>query len=95
MQSINEELTTVNTELQTKVTDLSRINNDMNNLLAGTGIATIFVDCQLRILRFTPAATRIVNLIISDIGRPLGHVVTNIINYQNLLLIFYWIPRGY
>lgn len=44
LQSINEELATINTELQTKVTDLSRVNNDMNNLLAGTGIATVFVD---------------------------------------------------
>ena len=52
MQSINEELATVNTELQTKVTDLSRANNDMNNLLAGTGIGTVFIDHDLRILRF-------------------------------------------
>ena len=52
MQSINEELTTVNTELQTRVADLSRVNNDMNNLLAGTGIATVFVDHDLNILRF-------------------------------------------
>ncbi len=44
LQSVNEELATVNTELQTKVADLSRANNDMNNLLAGTGIATVFVD---------------------------------------------------
>jgi two-component system CheB/CheR fusion protein len=72
VQSINEELTTVNTELQTKVTDLSRANNDMNNLLAGTGIGTIFVDHSLRILRFTPAATVIVNLIPSDVGRPVA-----------------------
>ncbi|MEO0017812.1 MAG: hypothetical protein RLZZ522_1095, partial [Verrucomicrobiota bacterium] len=51
LQSVNEELATVNTELQTKVVDLSRANNDMNNLLAGTGIGTVFVDHQLRILR--------------------------------------------
>jgi two-component system CheB/CheR fusion protein len=54
LQSVNEELATVNTELQTKVIDLSRTNNDMNNLLAGTGIGTVFVGHQLRILRFTP-----------------------------------------
>ena len=69
LQSVNEELATVNAELQTKVMDLSQVNNDMNNLLAGTGIATVFVDCQLRILRFTPAATRIINLILNDVGR--------------------------
>jgi two-component system, chemotaxis family, CheB/CheR fusion protein len=53
MQSVNEELATVNTELQTKVADLSRANDDMNNLLAGTGIGTVFVDHELRILRLT------------------------------------------
>jgi two-component system, chemotaxis family, CheB/CheR fusion protein len=84
LQSVNEELATVNAELQTKVADLSRANNDMNNLLAGTGIATVFVDLQLRILRFTPAATRIINLIRSDIGRPVGHIVSNLPGYDKL-----------
>ncbi|MDA8133429.1 MAG: PAS domain-containing protein [Desulfobacteraceae bacterium] len=78
LQSVNEELSTVNAELQAKVIDLSRSNNDMNNLLAGTGIATVFVDCSLCILRFTPAATRIINLIHGDIGRPIGHTVSNL-----------------
>ena len=54
LQSVNEELATVNAELQTKVADLSQANNDMNNLLAGTGIGTVFVDHQLRILPFHP-----------------------------------------
>jgi two-component system CheB/CheR fusion protein len=85
LQSVNEELTTVNAELQTKVVDLSRANNDMNNLLAGTGIATIFVDHQLRLLRFTPAATRIINLIHSDVGRPVGHIVSNLVGYDRLV----------
>jgi two-component system, chemotaxis family, CheB/CheR fusion protein len=85
MQSINEELATVNTELQTKVADLSRANNDMNNLLAGTGIGTIFVDFNLRILRFTPAATRIINLILGDVGRPVGHIVSNLVGYDRLV----------
>lgn len=84
LQSINEELTTVNSELQTKVTELSRTNNDMNNLMAGTGIATIFVDHELRILRFTPTATRITNLILSDVGRPVGHIASNLVGYNNL-----------
>ncbi|MDD2369129.1 MAG: chemotaxis protein CheB, partial [Sulfuricurvum sp.] len=69
LQSLNEELSTVNAELQTKVTDLSRANNDMNNLLAGTNIGTVFVDHKLRILRFTPAVTKIINLILPDLGR--------------------------
>ena len=85
LQSVNEELATVNSELQTKVADLSRINNDMNNLLAGTGIATVFVDHSLRILRFTPAATQIINLILSDVGRPVGHIVSNLIGYDHLV----------
>jgi two-component system, chemotaxis family, CheB/CheR fusion protein len=84
LQSVNEELATVNAELQTKVADLSRVNNDMNNLLAGTGIATLFVDHRLRILRFTPAATKIINLIQSDIGRPVSHIVSNLPGYDSL-----------
>ena len=85
MQSVNEELATVNTELQTKVADLSRANNDMNNLLAGTGIGTVFVDHQLRILRFTPAARTIINLINSDVGRPVAHLVSNLVGYRSMV----------
>jgi two-component system CheB/CheR fusion protein len=84
LQSVNEELATVNSELQTKVADLSRANNDMNNLLAGTGIGTFFVDHQLRILRFTPAATRIINVILSDVGRPVNHILSNLAGYDRL-----------
>ncbi|MBN1939339.1 MAG: PAS domain-containing protein, partial [Candidatus Aminicenantes bacterium] len=85
LQSVNEELATVNAELQAKVADLSRANNDMNNLLSGTGIGTIFVDLQLRILRFTPGAARIINLIPADAGRPLGHIVSNLADYDGLI----------
>ena len=84
LQSVNEELSTVNSELQTKVIDLTRANNDMNNLLSGTGIATVFVDHSLRILRFSPSTTRIINLIQSDIGRPVGHIVSNLAGYDSL-----------
>jgi two-component system CheB/CheR fusion protein len=85
LQSVNEELVTVNAELQAKVVDLSRTNNDVNNLLAGTGIATVFVDFQLRILRFTPTATGIINLIASDVGRPVAHIVSNLVGYSTLV----------
>jgi two-component system CheB/CheR fusion protein len=85
LQSVNEELATVNTELQTKLADLTQANNDMNNLLAGTGVATVFVDLQLRILRFTPIATQIINLITSDIGRPVSHLVCNLKAYDSLV----------
>ena len=85
LQSVNEELATVNTELLTKVADLSRANNDMNNLLAGTGIATVFVDHQLRILRFTPSAAEIINLIAGDVGRPVSHIVSNLVGYSDMV----------
>ncbi len=85
LHSLNEELATVNAELQVKVADLSRVNNDMNNLLAGTGIATVFVDHRLCILRFTPTANTIINLIPSDVGRPVGHIVSNLVGYTTLL----------
>lgn len=84
MQSLNEELSTVNAELQTKVLALSQANNDMNNLLSGTGIATLFVDQNLCILRFTPSATLLINLIPSDIGRPIGHIASNLVGYTSL-----------
>jgi two-component system CheB/CheR fusion protein len=71
--------------LQTKVHHLSRSNNDMNNLLAGTGIGTVFVDHQLRILRFTPAASTIINLIHSDVGRPVAHIASNLVGYRSLV----------
>jgi two-component system CheB/CheR fusion protein len=85
MQSVNEELSTVNAELQTKVAGLSRASNDLNNLIAGTGVGTVFVDLQLRILLFTPTVTEIINLIPSDIGRPMGHIVSNIVGYTSLV----------
>ena len=85
LQSVNEELTTVNTELQKKIEELSQANDDMNNLLAGTDVGTVFIDRDLRIQRFTPAATAIVNLIPTDIGRPIAHLATNLVHYETLL----------
>ena len=85
LQSVNEELSTVNAELQSKVISLSRANNDLSNLLAGTGIGTVFVDLQLRILRYTPAVTAMINLIPSDVGRPVAHLVTNLVGYDQLV----------
>ena len=84
LQSLNEELTTVNTELQTKIEELSDANNDMKNLLSSTQIATIFVDKALCIKRFTPEATEVINLIETDVGRPIGHIVSNLI-YEGLV----------
>jgi two-component system, chemotaxis family, CheB/CheR fusion protein len=70
------------------VAELSRANNDMNNLLAGTGVGTVFVDHQMCIARFTPAATQVINLIPGDVGRPLEHVASNlthIVGYDRMI----------
>jgi len=72
LQSINEELTTVNQELKSKVDELAHTNSDLHNLMNATAIATIFLDRQLRITRYTPTATGIFNLIPTDVGRPLA-----------------------
>ena len=77
MQSLNEELQTVNAELQGKLEDLARANDDMQNLLNSTNIATIFLDQDLRIKRFTAEATKLVKLIPSDVGRPIGDLASN------------------
>jgi len=76
MQSLNEELQTVNNELQAKVDDLSRINNDMTNLLNSTSIATVFLDNDLQVRRFTTQATKIIKLIPGDVGRPITDLST-------------------
>jgi len=79
MQSLNEELQTVNAELQSKVDEFSRVNNDMKNLLNSTDIATLFLDKELNIRRFTNEATKIFKLIKSDIGRPFTDLVSDLI----------------
>lgn len=79
MQSLNEELQTVNAELQTKIDDFTRVNNDMKNLLNSTDIATLFLDKNLNIRRFTNQATNIFKLIKSDIGRPFTDQVSDLI----------------
>ena len=71
LQSINEELVTVNHELKGNIEELGRANSDLQNLMASTNIATVFLDRELSIKRFTPAAVTIFNLIPADIGRPL------------------------
>ena len=72
LQSTNEELSTVNAELQHKVDELTKVQDDMHNLMAATDIASIFLDTSLHIKGFTPAAAQIIKLIPADIGRPVG-----------------------
>jgi two-component system CheB/CheR fusion protein len=79
MQSMNEELQTLNAELQSKVDDYSRVNNDMKNLLNSTEIATLFLDKDLKIRRYTFQATKIFKLIKGDIGRPITDLVSDLI----------------
>lgn len=84
MQSLNEELQTVNMELQSKVDELSSTNNDMKNLLNSTNIATVFLDNELHIRRYTDQATEIFKLISSDLGRPLSDIVSTL-NYSDMM----------
>ncbi|MBW8459042.1 MAG: PAS domain-containing protein [Thiobacillus sp.] len=74
LQSLNEELSTVNSQLRDKVDELENSNDDMTNLLASVDNATLFLGVDRTIQRFTPSATRLFNLIATDIGRPIGHI---------------------
>ena len=76
LQSLNEELSTVNSQLHDKVEEVEAARNDMANLLDATHIPTVFLDAGLRIKLFTPSATRMFNLIATDVGRPIGDLVT-------------------
>jgi two-component system CheB/CheR fusion protein len=84
MQSLNEELQTVNVELQSKLEELSRTSDDMKNLLNATDIGTIFLDNNLNIKRHTEQAKRVIRVIASDVGRPIGDLVSNL-RYSTLV----------
>ena len=83
LQSANEELITVNAELKSKVEEMAEINDDLHNLIASSDIATVFVDRDMRIKRFTPAATRIFSIITDDVGRSLLDI-THRLDYDDL-----------
>jgi two-component system CheB/CheR fusion protein len=83
LQSVNEELITVNFELKNKVEEAGKVNDDLQNLITSTDIATIFVDRNKRIKRYTPHAAKLFNLIPGDVGRPL-HDITHHLNYPEL-----------
>ena len=79
MQSLNEELQTVNAELQIRVDELSRVSNDMKNLLNSTDIATVFLDDDLNVRRFTTQAAKIIKLIPGDTGRPITDIASTLL----------------
>lgn len=81
-QSMNEELQTINNELQSKLDDLALAQSDMQNLLNSTDIATLFLDNDLNVRRFTDRTTRVIHLREGDIGRPLSDLATTLIYPQ-------------
>jgi chemotaxis methyl-accepting protein methylase/PAS domain-containing protein len=83
MQSMNEELQSLNTELQIKLDELSQTGNDMKNLLDSTNIATLFLDKELNVRRFTPQVSKIIKLIPGDVGRPVTDL-TSALRYPEL-----------
>ncbi len=84
LQSLNEELNTVNAEYQEKVSILNHLNLDLDMMLRAVGVATIFVDTQSRLTRFSPDALSIFRLRDGDIGRPLEEI-THTLEYEELI----------
>jgi signal transduction histidine kinase len=85
LQAMNQELLTVNQALKKKIDELGRANSDLHNLMGATAIATVFLDCQLNIMRFTPSAVELFSLIPADLGRPLAHLQHQLV-YPDLLV---------
>jgi two-component system CheB/CheR fusion protein len=78
MQSVNEELHTVNTDYQLKNKELQEINDDLNNYFRSNVNGQLFVDAEMKLMKFSPGTVKQINLLESDIGRPLSHIATNI-----------------
>lgn len=83
LQSINEELQTVNQQNRHKVEELSQLSSDLQNLLSATDIATLFLDRELRILRFTPKLSELFNVRVADRGRSILDL-THRLGYDDL-----------
>ncbi len=78
MQSVNEELHTINADYQLKNKELQELNDDLNNYFRSNVNGQIFVNARLQLMKFSPATVKLINLLPSDIGRPLSHISTNI-----------------
>ncbi|HPF59361.1 MAG TPA: chemotaxis protein CheB [Candidatus Competibacteraceae bacterium] len=87
LQSVNEELHTVNAEHQSKIIELTELNNDLDNLMASTRIATLILDENLNVRRFTPEIRRIFRILDGDIGRPMNHLTHNLMDEDLLELV--------
>src|SRR5262249_38825604 len=78
LQSANEELSTVNEELESRNVQLGEVNNDLNNLLSSVNIPILMLGARAEVRRFTPPAHKLLNLIATDVGRPIADIKTNI-----------------
>ncbi|HEY9768791.1 MAG TPA: chemotaxis protein CheB [Coleofasciculaceae cyanobacterium] len=94
LHSVNEELYTVNTQYQLKIEELTELNNDVDNLLRSTDIGVVFLDRDLKIRRFTPAATVAINLLEADINRPLEHITHNL-DCQDMMQLLQGVIRSH
>lgn len=87
LQSVNEELYTVNAEYQSKILELTELTHDVDNLLSGTQIATLFLDENLEIRKFTPQMAQIYKVMEKDVGRPISHLSHCLVNTDPLEII--------
>ena len=74
LQSVNEELYTVNSEYQNKIDELTRVNNDLDNLLKNTDTGAIYLDRSMCIRKITSGVSKITNILPTDVGRPISHI---------------------
>ena len=78
LHSVNEELYSVNAEHEQRIKDLNRVSSDLKNLIQATEIGTIFLDEEMKIRFFTPAAAKIFNLILQDLERDIRHITSRV-----------------
>jgi len=86
LQSVNEELITVNNQLNDKVEELNKTNDDLANFLNSSEVGTLFLDKGFCVRRFTPSATQLLNLIPSDVGRPVSHISNKFIDVDPIAI---------